>query len=146
MEREQLKDATRDIRGIKPTRTSSIWFAREVWYRLFSRFGLLNLTPRPTDRVYKWCSALVSTGKEKRKGFNSLVILGAWVLWDQQNNILFNNSSPSVQHLLQVVDNEVHLWSLTSAKGPWKPLVQVRPGFSKILKRRDVIYKLQGQM
>ena len=95
--------------------------------------------------MYKWCGALVSTGKEKRKGFNSLVILGAWVLWDQQKDILFNNGSPSVQHLLQVVDNEVHLRSLTGAKGPWKPLIQVGPG-SKILKRQDVIYKLQGQM
>jgi hypothetical protein len=65
----------------------------------------------------------VSTGKEKHKGFNSLVILGAWVLRDQQNDILFNNGSSSVQHLLQVVDNEVHLWSLTGTNGPWKPLV-----------------------
>jgi hypothetical protein len=54
---------------------------------------------------------------QAREGFNSLVILGSWVVWKHRNQCLFHGASPSVAAVLQVAREEALLWTLTGVKG-----------------------------
>jgi len=56
--------------------------------------------------------------KQNRKGFNSLVILGAWILWKHRNSCVFDGSTPSVQVALQATfKDESYSWIACGAKG-----------------------------
>jgi hypothetical protein len=47
----------------------------------------------------------------KRKAFNSAVNLGAWTLWIQRNNCVFDGTSPSPTDA-QYSFEEMRLWCL----------------------------------
>ena len=51
-----------------------------------------------------------------RKGFNSLVILGAWTIWKHRNRCVFDGCNPSLVTALRVAREEAVLWSLIGAK------------------------------
>ena len=50
------------------------------------------------------------------KVFNSLVILGAWILWKLRNYCMFDESAPNVQTALQAFKDEANLWIVGGAK------------------------------
>jgi hypothetical protein len=54
--------------------------------------------------------------KRHKKGYNSLVILGAWILWKHRNALscIFEESAPKLQYALY---DELHLWQAAGAKG-----------------------------
>jgi hypothetical protein len=54
-------------------------FARQVWACLLQPAGLMVLTPQPHDEVFEdwWRIASMQVSGLLRKGFNSLVVLGA---------------------------------------------------------------------
>jgi hypothetical protein len=60
------------------------------------------------------CSALVyvshqvgsTFNKDVGRGFNSLVLLGAWILWKEKNNIVFNGVSPRLDRALLLAQDE----------------------------------------
>jgi hypothetical protein len=60
---------------------------------------------------------LRQTPKEKKKSFNSVVILGAWILWKHRNAWVFQEAQPSMANILQEFRDEQHLWGLTGARG-----------------------------
>jgi hypothetical protein len=62
-----------------------------LWHQLFSRFGLQELTPSPEGMVFAqwWHRVETITGGDLHKGFKTLVVLGAWMLWNQCNDIVF---------------------------------------------------------
>jgi hypothetical protein len=51
-----------------------------------------------------------------RKGFNSLVVLGAWVIWKHRNSCVFNGVPPSVPSILLMAREEALLWTVAKAK------------------------------
>jgi hypothetical protein len=57
-------------------------FVRQLWFKLFRTFGMQNLHPGPDDILfYQWLS--FSSGRLNglsKKGFDSMVVLGAWIL------------------------------------------------------------------
>jgi hypothetical protein len=63
-----------------------------------------------------WCASS-RVQEQLRKGFNSLVILGAWVIWKLRNSCVFNGAVPSVPAALLVAREEALLWSMAGAKG-----------------------------
>ncbi|RCV45702.1 hypothetical protein SETIT_9G474500v2 [Setaria italica] len=65
--------------------------------------------------------------KGTKRGFNSLVMLGAWMLWKERNDIVFNGASPRIERLLLLAQEEAVLWRLAGAKGI-SDLVAARPG------------------
>ncbi|WVZ64659.1 hypothetical protein U9M48_014153 [Paspalum notatum var. saurae] len=71
--------------------------SREVWTRILK--------------------ASASLDKNLRKGFNSLVILVAWLLWKHRNACVFDGTPPQVQTVLSQVAAEGHLWCLAGAAG-----------------------------
>jgi hypothetical protein len=67
--------------------------------------------------VAAWRKSLKKVHKQHKKGLNSLIILGAWILWKHRNGCVFDGSAPSIQTVVQEVKNEVVLWQVAGAKG-----------------------------
>jgi hypothetical protein len=51
------------------------------------------------------------------QGINSLIILGAWTIWNQQNRCVFDKDTPDIAHSLSISSEEWKLWSVAGAKG-----------------------------
>lgn len=54
---------------------------------------------------------------QAQKGLNSIIILGAWSIWDHRNRCVFDGISPNLNGVLSAVDEEMHLWSWAGARG-----------------------------
>jgi hypothetical protein len=54
--------------------------------------------------------------KDKKKGFNSAIILGAWCLWLQRNRVVFEGDSPSIGKVQRSFLDELACWVLAGAK------------------------------
>ena len=74
-----------------------------------------------------WQQAGSTLDKRTKRGFNSLVMLGAWMLWKERNDIVFNGASPRIEQVLLLAQEEAALWRLAGAKGI-SELVAARPG------------------
>ena len=58
-------------------------------------------------------------------------MLGAWILWKERNNIVFNGVSPRLDRALLLAQDEADHWMLAGAKGLkvwWLLLVVVVSG------------------
>jgi hypothetical protein len=76
-------------------------FAREVWFRVLTPIGLAILVPPPGIAFLDWWLLYrVQLETAKRKGFDSLIILGAWCLWKECNQRVFHG-----------IEEEVDRWS-----------------------------------
>jgi hypothetical protein len=51
-----------------------------------------------------------------RKDFNSLVILGAWIIWKHRNRCVFDGCSSSLVAAFQAAKEEAILWTLSEIK------------------------------
>ncbi|GJM90174.1 hypothetical protein PR202_ga06431 [Eleusine coracana subsp. coracana] len=51
-----------------------------------------------------------------RESFNTLIILGAWIIWKHRNSCVFDGTRPSVSTIMREFENEKHLWSLAGAR------------------------------
>jgi hypothetical protein len=52
-----------------------------------------------------------------KKGLNSLIILGAWMVWKHRNRVVFDGATPDFTLLLRSAEEERHKWQLAGAKG-----------------------------
>jgi hypothetical protein len=50
-----------------------------------------------------------------REGLNSLLILGAWIIW--RNDCVFNGVPPRVSRVLGMARDEAWVWCMAGAKG-----------------------------
>lgn len=88
--------------------------AREVWFLALEQVGLQQVAPVWETGFQQWL--LDSQGRiprEKRKGYNMLVILVAWCISKQQSRCVFDNAQPSPRFILHTVsfstfDNAQH--------------------------------------
>jgi hypothetical protein len=55
--------------------------------------------------------------KNIKQGFNSLVVLGAWIIWKIRNDIVFKRASPRMDLALGLAQDESAFWMLAGAKG-----------------------------
>jgi hypothetical protein len=80
---------------------------------------MLHLVPQLADEVFEdwWCASSSHVQEQHRKGFNSLVVLGAWVIWKHRNLCVFNGTTPSMPAALLVARVEALLWTVARAKG-----------------------------
>jgi len=97
--------------------------------QLLRRFILPDLAPQSllVSLVEWWQQAGDTLNKETWRGFNSLVVLGTWVLWKLRNDIVFNGASPLIDRALLLAQNEADLCILAGSKG-LSGLVAARPG------------------
>jgi len=93
---------------------TSCVMARQVCFKLFSLMNLANSMPQQNERSFaEWCRKMISrVSKEHRKGVNSLIILGAWIIWKHRNACVFEGVSPSLSTIWSELKNEHSLWCM----------------------------------
>jgi len=94
-------------------------FARQFWFSVLQPLNLTHLVPSRTSSSLAdwWKKSWKKLQKQLRKGFNSLVILGAWIIWKHRNACIFDGAAPNLQRALQAFKDEFHLWQISGAKG-----------------------------
>ena len=48
---------------------------------------------------------------------NSIIILGAWSLWNHRNRCVFDGINPSLSSIVSVINEELLQWSFAGARG-----------------------------
>ena len=93
-------------------------FAKQFWFSLLQLGGFQELCPSHDDVCFEtwWRNSAARVGKPLSKGFNSLVILGAWSLWKHRNRCVFDNCNPSAAVVLAVAREELMGWRMAGAK------------------------------
>jgi hypothetical protein len=93
-------------------------FARQFWHSILSPFGMGHLTPRPEETNFAdwWGIVTIQVHRNKRKGVNSAIILGAWCLWLHINRVIFDGDSPTIGKVHRSFIDELSLWMLAGAK------------------------------
>jgi hypothetical protein len=68
------------------------------WFQLLWTFDLQVLAPQPglSSFMSWWEEASSSVTGLVRKRFNSLIALGAWIIWNHRNKCVFDKWSPNV--------------------------------------------------
>lgn len=97
-------------------------FSRAVWFQMMKSVGLQHLAPNPAcssfedwwEGVAAFSAGLVNTGLHK--GLNSLIIIGAWAIWNHRNSCVFNGVQPSQSMVINWVKEEAHLWYRAGAR------------------------------
>jgi len=94
-------------------------FARQFWFNLLQQFSLHNLAPLAQDKSLDgwWNRESLKVHDLAQRGFNSLVILGAWTLWKHRNSCVFEGAAPNLARALLLAKEEAVLWSLAGARG-----------------------------
>ena len=94
-------------------------FARLFWYNLLRKFGLDILAPQPgLTSFLDWWEMISETVQGMvKKGLNSLISLGAWMIWNHRNKCVFDGQTPCLPSILRQADDERRLWALAGAKG-----------------------------
>ena len=94
-------------------------FARQFWRLFLSCFGLQAVTPHPNDAEFFlwWQQAGDRISAGVLRGFDTLVVLGAWTIWKARNDAVFERIAPSVGRALLLAREEAEPWMLTGAKG-----------------------------
>jgi hypothetical protein len=87
-------------------------FSRNIWWQVLCKVGLQYLALGPEDMIFQdwWRNAEGQVSKEKKKGFNTMVILVAWWLWKDRNTCVFDGASPSTRDVLQHIQEDATLW------------------------------------
>jgi hypothetical protein len=92
-------------------------FAKQFWFDFLNSVGLRDLYPAHEESFEsRWKSSSSRASDIVRKGFNSLVILGAWTIWKHRNRCVFDGCNPSLVTALRMAREEAVLWSMTGAK------------------------------
>jgi hypothetical protein len=65
----------------------------------------------------RWHEANEAIQGPFRDGLNSLIMLGAWVLWNHRNRCIFDGLSSNIANFLIQVRDERRLWETAGAKG-----------------------------
>ncbi|GJN31673.1 hypothetical protein PR202_gn00025 [Eleusine coracana subsp. coracana] len=82
-------------------------FSRQVWSHLLSPLRLVYLMPtEESNMVDWWTTTRKLIHKDKRKGFDTLVILSWWLLWKERNSLVFNNSYKQPSSLVSYIQEE----------------------------------------
>jgi hypothetical protein len=94
-------------------------FARDFWFSFLQQVHLQEIAPQLEVRSFMdwWRKIDEESLRSVQKGLNSLVILGAWILWKHRNRCVFDGISPSLAAALSQAEEEKKTWELVGAKG-----------------------------
>ena len=93
-------------------------FARQFWLSILPLFGLGHLILGSDDSSFAnwWDEVCSKVHKDKKKGVNSVIMLGAWCLWLQRNRVVFDKISPSISSVLRNFLDELSCWMMAGDK------------------------------
>ncbi|KAL6626269.1 hypothetical protein ACP70R_029995 [Stipagrostis hirtigluma subsp. patula] len=94
-------------------------FARDFWFHVLAPFGFQRCVPSQSEASFAewWRRSRKRIPKDKRKGFNTLIVMGAWLLWKHRNACVFDGARPCLSVLLRAFREEYQLWCFAGAKG-----------------------------
>ena len=77
------------------------------------------LAPNLEDENFDewWVIANVRVFGQVLNGLNSIIILGAWNLWNHRNRCVFDGASPSISNIISSTCVDMHQRSLAGARG-----------------------------
>ena len=81
----------------------------------WSAFVSCDFNRLPSSFQTWWEQTRSLQQKEKRKCFDSLFMLIAWLIWKGHNRRLFDRRSHSVMEVLDCIKSEIHQWIQASA-------------------------------
>jgi hypothetical protein len=93
-------------------------FARQFWHAILVPLCLGDLIPAVHEISFAdwWRKVLKKVPKNRKKGFNSLIILGSWCLWLTRNKAVFDSVNPSLCFVKSLFLNELSCWERAGAK------------------------------
>jgi hypothetical protein len=93
-------------------------FARSCWFRLLGQVNLQDFTPQVhKENIMLWwkrCSDQLHG--IVRKGLNSLISIGLWILWIHRNACVFDGLSLCPNAAIKRTEEQRDLWVLGGAK------------------------------
>jgi len=94
-------------------------FSRQVWFIILQGFGLQDLAPQVGEPSFEegWENINTRVSGQVKKGLNSIVILGAWTLWNHRNRYVFDGAVPSLSTIASHINEELMHWSFAGARG-----------------------------
>uniref|UniRef100_A0A0A9HC95 Reverse transcriptase zinc-binding domain-containing protein n=1 Tax=Arundo donax TaxID=35708 RepID=A0A0A9HC95_ARUDO len=94
-------------------------FAYQFWFHLLRHVGLHFLTPQPAENCFEswWRESSEATSGLVQQGLNSLIVLGAWTLWNHRNHCVFDGTAPSLSTALNIAGEERRMWGMAGARG-----------------------------
>ena len=86
---------------------------------MLQKFGLKVLALGLDDEFFEdwWANAGERVAGQVQKGLKSIIILGAWNLWNHSNRCVFYGASPSITSIIATTLEDLHLWSMAGARG-----------------------------
>jgi hypothetical protein len=92
-------------------------FARNYRFRLLRKVNLQNFTPHVYEEniMLWWKRCSDQLHGIARKGLNSLISLGLWILWNHRNACVFYGLSPCLNTAIKRTGEERDLWVLGGA-------------------------------
>jgi hypothetical protein len=77
-------------------------FSRVFWYNLLRKFGLHSLSPQQVETSFFgwWEKSSAHVLSMRKKGLDSLIALGARMIWNHRNKVVFDGRTPSISFLL----------------------------------------------
>jgi hypothetical protein len=93
-------------------------FPMQFWFSLFQLLDQQEFTPQiDTISFMNWWQMVndLRLGP-RRKCLNSMIILGAWILWKHRNKCVFDGVAPSLVAALSLANDERSAWKMAGAK------------------------------
>ena len=90
-----------------------------MWFFIRQKFGLQVLAPNHEDENFDdwWANASGRVSGQVLNGLNSIIILGAWNLWNYHNQCVFDGAPPSISNIISTTLEDLQQWSLAGARG-----------------------------
>jgi hypothetical protein len=100
-------------------------YAKMVWFGCLRKMGSQLQEPQEnTDLERWWTEARKRLRKEDRRGFDTFILLIAWMLWKQRNARVFGNLERqlSTTQIIDTVFEEFSLWRAARV-GDWRGML-----------------------
>jgi len=83
------------------------------------KVGFQDLTPQQEDFSFDdwWAKTNERVDGQVHKGLKSIIILGAWAIWNHHNCCVFDGILPSLNGVLEFIREELLFWCLAGARG-----------------------------
>jgi len=95
---------------------TSCVFSRQVWFSILHKVAAYRTSPHQHDNNSFdawWTSTNSGVDDQTKKDLNSIIILGAWSIWNHHNRCMFDGIQSSlISSVLVLVKDEFVLWSL----------------------------------
>ena len=94
-------------------------FTRQLWFSILQMFGLQAVAPQLNDQFFIdwWAGASSRFSGHVRKGLNSIIILGAWLVWKHRNYCVFDGGSPDLSRVISSFREAAQQWFVAGAQG-----------------------------